>query len=108
MATSRSTTRTYHQLIIGFGSLLSIYNFFAVVLNTMFDFAPGSELRYCFAFSPIDPRRPGVPALEKIRIQFGSIMSLGLDTILAAGIMGLVTSINSLPLEKTSYQVLTP
>lgn len=32
-------------------------------------------------------------------------MSLGLDTILAAGIMGLVTSINSLPLEKTSYQL---
>lgn len=32
-------------------------------------------------------------------------MSLGLDTILAAGIMGLVTCINSLPLEKTSYQL---
>lgn len=54
------TTRTSHQLIIGFGSLLSIYNFFAVVINTTFDFAHGSELRYCFAFSPIDPRRPGV------------------------------------------------
>ena len=32
-------------------------------------------------------------------------MSLGVDTILAAGIMGLVTSINSLPLEKTIYQL---
>ena len=142
-------------------------------MNRLLSLAEGSEFQLCYMFSPIEPQRPGVPDLERIRqdrnavtaphnaqdhhltphnvlhaqdqltsrltrsfthhsphvsqdphahrppfltphnflsctasrLQLGTVMSLGVDTILAAGIMGLVTSINSLPLEKTIYQL---